>query len=367
MNQHGGSSQHAMLLGAVALVVLVGTYTGLGRAGVQHRFVAADLHAVIMVFGVVGTLIALERAATLGQRWGYLAPALSVVAIAVIPVARTAGGVLVVVAGILTFGVHLAAGRRQWRPPEVLLSVALLAWLGGAAAWLSGLGPIRPTPLFAAFAVLAVSSGCIREPSGGASGPQGQWAIVVASSMIAGGGALAIAWPSTGLVVGGVGLLGQAVSLAHHTALRTPAPRSEAEQFAQACRRLGHVWLGVAGIIWVAMGAGASGPLLRDALVHALFLGFVISTLMAWVSGPRRLHLPFTRLMWVPLVALHLSVTVRVGADLAGSAGWRQAALHGNVAALVLFIVLAWWAGASRRPRRHQRGRQEARPVPVGR
>lgn len=367
MAQDGGSLRHTVLLVAVVLPVLLGTYTGLGRAGVQHRFVAADLHAVIMVFGVVGTLVALERAATLGQRWAALAPALSVVAVMVAPGARTAGAVLVVGAGVLTLAVHLASVQGQWQPPAVLLGLALLAWVAGAAAWLAGLGPVRPAPLFAVFAVLAVSAACIQESSVEPPVPKGDRAIVVGSSLIAGGGALAVVRPSIGLVGGGLGLIGLAVSLARHARRRGWFPRSDVEHFARTCRRLGHAWLGVAGTMWIAMGAGASGPLLRDAMIHALFLGFVTSMLMAWVAGPPSLRLPFTRLMWVPLTALHLSVAVRVAADLAGSVGWRETALHGNVAALVGFVVLAGWRGASRRSGWQQDDRRMARPVPVGR
>ena len=88
------------------------------------------------------------------------------------------------------------------------------------------------------------------------------------------------------------------------------------------------------------------GPwLVHDAALHAVFLGFVMSMVMghAPIILPAVLHrpLPHTWLGWVPLVLLHVSLAVRVGADLAGSAWLRGWAAHGNVTALLAFVGLS--------------------------
>src|SRR5690606_39238325 len=117
------------------LGLLLGTYTGLARAGVGHSFVAADIHGVVMVLGFLGTLIALERAVALGRRWGYLAPAFSAAAVLALPFARDVAGVLLVLAGGLvtaTYVVLLRAGGMHAH--MVVMTGGALAWVG-AAAW----------------------------------------------------------------------------------------------------------------------------------------------------------------------------------------------------------------------------------------
>jgi hypothetical protein len=53
------------------------------------------------------------------------------------------------------------------------------------------------------------------------------------------------------------------------------------------------------------------------------------------------ISLPHRWWAWVPLVLLHASVALRVGADLAGSVWLRGWASHGNVAALLTFVALS--------------------------
>lgn len=112
----------------------------------------------------------------------------------------------------------------------------------------------------------------------------------------------------------------------------------------------GRVWLLAAGglglLVGVATGlARAVAGGVVDAALHTLFLGFVMSMVMghAPIILPAVLgtSLPFRPSAWLPLGLIHLSVLVRVGADLAGSASLRGWAAHGNVAALLSFVVLA--------------------------
>jgi hypothetical protein len=151
-------------------------------------------------------------------------------------------------------------------------------------------------------------------------------------------------WRPTGLVVAGVGLLGQVLWLGRYDLARRTIRRPGLPRFAAVCILAGYVWLGVSRVLWVAMGLGASGPLLHDALVHSMFLGFVLSMVMGHapiiVPAVLRVPLRFARLAYVPLVLLHVSVGVRIAADLAGSFTWREVAMHGNVSALLLFVTV---------------------------
>ena len=332
-----------LLLGGVALAQ--GTYTGLGRAGIEHRFIAADLHAVIMVLGFLGTLIALERAVALGAWWGWLGPASTAAATLVLPVAATAGGGLLLFGGLVVTATYLELLRRAgWQVHLVIMGLGAAAWVAAAALWLDGIGPIRITPLLAAFLVLTIVGERLELSRLTLPSQASRRRFLVAVAMFVAGAALAPFWRTSGLALGGLGLLGQAAWLARHDLARRTVRRPGLTRFIAVCLLAGYVWLAVSGGLWVAMGSGAGGHLLHDALVHSLFIGFVLSMVMGHapiiVPAVLRTRYDFRPVAYLPLVMLHASVALRVGADLAGSMWWRELALHGNVLALTLFLIV---------------------------
>ncbi|MEX2532742.1 MAG: hypothetical protein WD360_02120 [Nitriliruptoraceae bacterium] len=334
-----------MLLLGGGLGLILGMYTGLARAGVSHRFVAADLHGVLMVLGFLGTLIALERAVALGQAWGYFGPGLSGAAVVVLPVSRNLGGLLLAVAGTVVLATYVALWLRGSRDLHLaIMAIGAIAWIAAVAVWIAGAGPIRITPLLAAFLVLTIVGERLElsRLSLPSSGSRRRFLLAVAIFVV--GAALAPFWRSTGLTLGGIGLLGQVAWLARYDIARRTIRLPGLPRFAASCMLAGYVWLAVSGVLWLAMGFGATGPLLHDALVHALFLGFVLSMVMGHapiiIPAVLRVPLRFVRSAYLPLVLLHVSVAVRIAADLAASTSWRQGALHGNVATLLLFVSL---------------------------
>lgn len=331
-----------LLTGGIALVL--GIYAGLARGGIEHRFLSADLHAILMVFGFLGTLIALERAVALARPWGYLAPASSAAGVLLLPFTATLGGVLFVTAGVMTTCTYVSLLRRHVDLHLAIMSVGALAWIAAAVLWLAGAGPIRITPLLAAFLVLTIVGERLELSRLTLPGARSIRRFVVAVVVFAVGAALAPAWRPTGLVVAGLGLLGQVLWLVRHDLARRTIRRPGLPRFAAACMLAGYAWLAVSGLLWIATGVGVTGLLLHDALVHSLFLGFVVSMVMGHapliVPAVLRTPLRFSQWAYLPLVLLHLSVTVRVTADLAGSLWWREVALHGNVGALVLLVVV---------------------------
>lgn len=342
-----------LLLGGVGLIL--GTYTGLARAGIDHRFVAADIHGVVMVLGFLGTLIALERAVALGRLWGYLGPALSGASVLLLVVSRPVGSVALLAAGIVVSLTYVALLRRGHLDVHlVIMLLGALAWVGAAGLWLAGAGPVHITPLLAGFLVLTIIGerlelSRLTLPSGAS-----RRRFLVLLGIFVVGIAIARWWRDAGLLLGGLGLLGQVAWLLRYDVARRTIRRPGLPRFAAICMLGAYGWLGVSGALWVALGLGARGPLLHDALVHALFLGFVLSMVMghAPIILPAVLRIPlvFLPIAYLPLALLHFSVAVRITADLAGSFWWREVALHGNVAALFAFVVLS--VVAARRGRR---------------
>jgi len=336
--------QVLLLLGVIGLVL--GTYTGLARAGIEHRFVPADLHGVIMVLGFLGTLIALERAVALGRAWGYAGPALSGASVLVLVVSRPVGSALLLAAGIVVVLTYLALLRRGNHDIHlVIMLLGAVAWVGAAGLWLAGAGPVHITPLLAGFLVLTIVGerldlSRLTLPSGAS---RRRFLFII--GVFATGIAMARWWREIGLLLGGVGLLGQVAWLLRYDIARRTIRRKGLPRFAAVCILGGYAWMAVSGILWIALGVGVRGPLLHDALVHALFLGFVLSMVMghAPIIVPAVLRTPvvFLPVAYIPLALLHVSVAMRVAADFAGSYWWREMALHGNVAALLLFVVIS--------------------------
>ncbi len=332
-----------LLLGGIGLVL--GTVTGLARAGIGTGFGAAGVHGVIMTLGFLGTVIALERAIALGARWGYLGPLLSGLAVLLLPVAPLAGGVSLTLAGVVVVATYGALLRRGHLDVHLLvMGVGGLAWVYAAVAWLGGLGPIRLTPVLAAYLVLTIVGerlelSRLTLPSAAS---RRRFLLLVAAFVV--GAWVAPWWRAGGLIVGGIALVAQVGWLARHDLARRTIHRPGIPRFAATCLLSAYVWMAVSGAIWVAIGLGATGVLLHDAMVHSLFLGFVLSMVMGHapiiIPAVLRTSLRFSRIAYVPLGLLHVSVALRVAADLGGSLSWRAVALYGNIAALALFLVV---------------------------
>lgn len=352
-----GIPRHRLLLlfgGGLGLVI--GTYTGLARAGIDHRFAPPEAHGIFMVLGFLGTLIALERAVAVGRRWAYAAPALSGISVLWLlsPLPRFGAGVLLAIAGGVVTATYAYLLRAGWHTHLAIMAVGALAWVAAAVLWTGGMGPVRLTPLLAAFLVLTIIGERLelsRLTLPGAASRRrflvavGVFAVGVAISVLPGGLHQGVTMRALGLVVAGIGMLGQVAWLLRYDVARRTVHREGLPRFAAICILVAYVWLTVSAVLWIAVGLGATGALLHDALVHALFLGFVFSMVMghAPIIMPAVLRVPmhFLKLAYLPLVLLHLSVAVRVVADLAGSFLWREVALHGNVAALALFVIVA--------------------------
>lgn len=337
-----------LALGGLALVM--GLWTGLARAGVHALVGPVGAHGIIMVLGFLGTLIALERAVALRARWAYAGPALSGAAAVwlITPLPATGAGVLLTAGGGVVAAVYGVTLARRYEQHLALMAAGAVAWVVAAALWTAGWSVVRLAPMLAAFLVLTIVGerlelSRLRMPSAAA-----QRRLVAAAALFAVGVATTLVARVPGLVLAGLGLLAQTAWLARHDVARVTIHRTGLPRYAAACLLGGYVWLAAGGVLWIALGTGVGGPLMYDAALRALFLGFVISMIMghAPIIVPAVLStpLPHRAAAWVPLGLLHASVALRVGADLAGSVRLRGWAVHGNVTALLLFVTLAAWA-----------------------
>lgn len=346
-----------LLLLPGGLALLTGMDAGLTLAGVPAPVGSArlaELHGPLMVLGFLGTVIALERATALRAAWGFLAPGLCAAgALALVVLPAPLAGRLLLTQGLLTLALVYAALWRRNRDVTIAVE-GLGAVLGLAAALLLTRVEVAAVlPLLVGFVVLTIAAERVElarlaMPSGagdrvavlaGVVALAAATVVAVAGSPVVG----SIAWRALGL-----GLLLLTLWLVRHDVARRMINATGLPRFAATALLAGYVWLALAGLLLLLL--GRPGGQVYDVVVHATFLGFAMSMILAHapviLPAVLRVRLPYHRAMWVPLILLHLTLAGRVlslalvGVGLRTLPVW-QLALLGNVAALILFLLIS--------------------------
>ena len=336
-----------LLLALGGLSLLAGLNAGLVRLGVWAPIAServGDLHGPVMVLGFLGTLIALERAQALRNPLAYLAPALlGAGALALVVGAPVLLGQLLLLEGAVAFTAVLVA---LWvRAPLPLVAAqalgALFAALG-AGLWIR-LDVAAVLPLLAVFLIITIAAERA-ELAQLVMGAKAMPTLMIMTCMLSAGGVISLLAPAVGLRVLGLAALLVALWLLRDDVGRRMIRTSGLRRFNAAALLAGNVWLAVSGLVWLVVGQ----PVERgsyDIAIHGTFLGFGLSMVMAHapIIFPAVIGrpLPYKRAMWVPLVALHVGLALRVAGDLAGlDLLWRTGGIV-NVASILLFVVTA--------------------------
>lgn len=331
---------------AVAVSAVVAILAGLTRLGWNIPWAASRgaAHGPLLVLGVFGTLISLERAVALGARWAYGAPLAGALG-ALAAVAGLQGAVpyLALFEGLLLVAANVAIVRRQASTPTRLMLLGSLVLVGGTAAWLAGRPVFAVVPSWLAFFVLTIVAERIEMSR---LAPVPRWAgvaILLACLGMAASAVAALALPLPAVRVFGASLVVVAAwelrfDLARRTVRQHGLPR-----FAAIGVLAGATWLGVSGVGMLALGLPAVGPV-YDALLHAVFVGFVVSMVFAHapiiLPAVARVRVVFGPTFYAPLVLLHAALVARVLGDLLGMASLRSAGGLGNALALALFVAV---------------------------
>jgi hypothetical protein len=333
----------SLLLVAAGLAMLAGLYGGLVRLGLPLP--AGDglvrLHGPIMVCGVFGTLIALERAVALGWRWPYLGPAASAAGTALLlgGAAVPIGAALYLLAALVLLAASLRIAVLQRELFTAVLAAGAGCWVAGSGLWCFGYEVPEIVGWWLGFLVLTIASERLElsrllRPPGSA-----RVTFLATVLLVAAGAALGIIG-RPGAIVGGLGLLGAVAWLCcYDIAMRTIRGRGQTRFFA-AAMLAGYAWLGVAGLLLLAAADPASQ---YDAVLHAVLIGFVVSM----VFGHALIILPavagivlrYHPALYLPLGLLQLSVALRVLGGVAGLESLRLASGPLTAAAILLFAV----------------------------
>jgi hypothetical protein len=316
--------------GVSLLAGLTGALVLLGVTGPTPLAPLAGAHGLLMAFGFLGTLIALERAVALGQPWGYAAPAacglagIGLIAGAPAIVVTT----LVSVASIVYLAMYLVFLGADRSLHTWVQAAAAMAWVLAAALLQAGRPVADAVPAVAAMLILTVAGERLELARMAMLTPVRR-RLFVAAAVVFGAGVVTATWlPDPGLRIGGVGLLALAAWLARFDIARRTVRIPGVTRFIAVCLLAGYAWLAVGGAAWLAWGATA-GPFAHDAMLHALFLGFVISMVFGHapviLPSVLRVPLPYRPWFYGHLALLHAGLIVRVGiGDVLGTtAAWQ--------------------------------------------
>ena len=355
----------APLMIAAVVILLAALWSGLVHLGLPLPNGGTSLHeghGPMMVLGFLGALISLERAVALGARWAYFGPTAAALGGLAVLVSAPDGipAMLVTLGGLVLIGVFIAVHRIQASLHNVVLASGAVCWVVAGCLWMAGWEVYRFVPWLVGFLVLTITGERLElSRLVGATARARQ--LFVAAAVVFGVGLVISCFTEvTGVRVAGIGLIGLACWLARFDIARRTIRTGGLTRFMAAALLTGYAWLAVGGVLWVALGrlsAPDAHPGAYDAMLHAIFLGFVISMIFAHapVIIPSVLGrpLPYHVGFYVPLVLLHATLLLRlVGGDWLGNdLAWQWGGVLNEIA-LLLYMAMAAIGLVRSRPRR---------------
>ncbi|MFJ8597974.1 hypothetical protein ACIREM_04445 [Streptomyces shenzhenensis] len=343
-------ARRAPLLLAAGLCLLAGLDAALGLLGLPAPVSAGRLpqvHGMLMVLGFAGTLVALERAVALGRPWAWQAPGcLGAGGLLLLgPVDLVVPRLLFVAGCAALVALYVCFWRRQPSAALIAQAAGAVSALGAALLWLGGTDVPRMLPWLVAFLVLTIAGERLELARVAVLAPSAERTFLACVGAVTAGVAATLLWPAIGTVLLGAALLALVAWLVVHDVARRLLRAPGLPRFTAACLLAGYAWLGLAGALWLLTGPVTEGTR-YDAVVHAVFLGFVLSMIMAHapviLPAVLRRPLPYRPALAVAAWLLHLSLALRVVVgDLRDVRGAWQLGGVLNIVAVLLFVVSA--------------------------
>lgn len=355
-----GHKMHVRRLPLMALAIaalLVGLWSGLLRLGWLWSGTGSHLpiiHGGLMVGGFLGTLISLERAVAVEKWWAYLAPLLCGVGgmLLIVGAPSWAGALLITLGGFVTLAIFGVILRMQTALFTLVIALGVVLWTVGNLLWLSGWPIPRLVLWWAAFLIFTIAGERLELSRLLRLTRRVQGLFVAASTVLLAGLVLSLFDHSLGSRVSGVGMVALAGWLLRFDIARRRIKAGGLARFIALCLITGYIWLGIGGLLALIYGGLWAGPF-YDALLHSLFLGFVLSMIFghAPIIFPAVLGLPiqYSSRFYLPLVLLHLTLLVRVGSDLLL---WFPGRQWGGLLNAVVMLIFLGTVGLSMRTRK---------------
>lgn len=334
------------LLVVLALVALLaGLWAGLVRIGWRWPAIRPALpmsHGPLMVSGFFGTLILIERAVALHRKWAYLGPAFCGIGGLLLWVANQsqAGRILIAVGSFWLVAIFLIIVRQIFALYTLTMAAGAVCWLAGNLFWLFGRSVPEVVLWWIAFLVLTIAGERLELSRVTRPTPLAQRLFFIIGGTIFIGLLLLLFDFILGARVFGIGLTALAVWLIYYDVARRTVKMKGLPRFIAFCLLAGYIWMAISGFLTLYLGPRTAGPL-YDAMLHSVFIGFVIS--MVFGHAPMifpavlRLPLAYSPYFYLPLVLLHGSLLTRISADLLGLSSLRLYSGLTNALAILIY------------------------------
>lgn len=309
-----------ILIAPAGALLLLGLAAGLVLAGVPLPIATSrlpELHATLLVFGFLGAVVSLERAIALRVWWPYTAPALllvgSLLTLTTLPL--LIGQVAVAGGLVLHLFQYRAIWRRQQMAATAIQALGAASAVSAAIAWCGGVPPSRLVPLLAVFLVLTIAGERLELARISAPGARPENTLLALAVALALAATLTLTSAELAVPLAGFLLMLMTAWLVRHDIARTTVRMTGLPRFVALCLLIGYGWLSVAGAGWLLGGARTEGAV-YDATTHAIFLGFVMSMIMAHapiiLPAVLGVRVPYHRSLFVPVALLQVGLVVRV-------------------------------------------------------
>src|SRR5690606_18947634 len=220
----------------------------------------------------------------------------------------------------------------------VLLAVAAGAWLAGNLVFAAGQW-MAAQPWWFAFLVLTIAAERLEMTRLMRRRPLAQPLFMAIVALMLAGPIVSMVHGAAGAIVFGASLVLLAAWLAVFDIARRTVRTEGFARYAAIGLLAGYAWLVVAGIAWA---LEPLRPVLRDAALHALGIGFVFSMIFAHapliVPVVARVRMRYVAFFYVPLALLHASLILRLAGAPFGD-GLRLAGGSLDAAAIGLFVA----------------------------
>lgn len=330
------------------LALLAALWAGLMRLGWGLPSLTPSLalaHGPLMISGFLGTLITLERAVSIKQKWMYLPPLLTGLGWLVTVLIRTLplGPFLLTLASLGGVAILIEMTRREFAMHTITMLLGMIVWFVGNLLWMLGWQIFQVVFFWQAFLILTIAGerlelSRVLRPSKNQQILFGVVVLIYLAGIIVSIFNIQIGWR-----LNGAALLFLALwSVRNDLAWRNLRHKLPLTRYIAWCLVLGLTWLGIGGGLNLIFGGQVAGPR-YDAALHVVFVGFVISMIFghAPIIFPAILGVPinFQPAFYIQLILLHASLALRVIADYANLYTLRMWGGLLNEVAILLFIV----------------------------
>jgi hypothetical protein len=254
-----------------------------------------------------------------------------------------AGRILITVGSFWLVLIFITNVRQIFALYTLTMAAGAVCWLMGNLSWLFGRSVPEVVLWWVAFLVLTIAGERLELSRVTRPTPLAQRSFLLIGGIIFASLLLLLFDFNLGDRVFGIGLITLAAWLMNFDVARRTVKMKGLPRFIAFCLLAGYFWMAISGFLALYLGPQTSGPL-YDAMLHSVFIGFVIS--MVFGHAPMifpavlRLPLAYSSYFYLPLVLLHGSLFTRISADLLGLSSLRLYSVLTNALAILIYAGL---------------------------